>query len=136
MLRASLVAARRFNTTRAAITYEQAAEETLQHLFDAFDIKIIGRAHPHDNVDAMLSSGVLTLKCGSSNVIVINKQPPNQQLWFSSPISGPRRFDWNHKDPIRGWKCHRDPSLGLFTLLDSDLSKLFQKPIRLDEANS
>ena len=25
---------------------------------------------------------------------VINKQPPNRQVWLSSPISGPRRFDW------------------------------------------
>jgi frataxin len=25
---------------------------------------------------------------------VINKQPPNKQIWLSSPISGPKRFDW------------------------------------------
>jgi frataxin len=25
---------------------------------------------------------------------VLNKQPPNKQIWFSSPISGPKRFDW------------------------------------------
>lgn len=26
---------------------------------------------------------------------VINKQPPNKQIWLSSPISGPKRFDWS-----------------------------------------
>lgn len=25
---------------------------------------------------------------------VINKQPPNRQIWLSSPVSGPKRFDW------------------------------------------
>ncbi len=25
---------------------------------------------------------------------VLNKQTPNRQLWLSSPLSGPRRFDW------------------------------------------
>lgn len=25
---------------------------------------------------------------------VINKQPPNKQIWLSSPTSGPKRFDW------------------------------------------
>lgn len=25
---------------------------------------------------------------------VLNKQPPNKQIWLSSPVSGPKRFDW------------------------------------------
>jgi frataxin len=25
---------------------------------------------------------------------VINKQTPNEQLWWSSPISGPRRYEY------------------------------------------
>lgn len=25
---------------------------------------------------------------------VLNKQPPNKQIWLSSPLSGPKRFDW------------------------------------------
>ena len=25
---------------------------------------------------------------------MINKQPPNRQIWLSSPVSGPKRFDW------------------------------------------
>ena len=24
----------------------------------------------------------------------MNKQPPNKQIWLSSPVSGPKRFDW------------------------------------------
>lgn len=25
---------------------------------------------------------------------MINKQPANKQIWLSSPVSGPKRFDW------------------------------------------
>ena len=25
---------------------------------------------------------------------MLNKQPPNHQIWLSSPTSGPKRFDW------------------------------------------
>ena len=25
---------------------------------------------------------------------VLNKQPPNKQIWLSSPTSGPKRFDY------------------------------------------
>lgn len=28
------------------------------------------------------------------HTFVLNKQPPNKQIWLSSPISGPKRFDW------------------------------------------
>lgn len=31
-------------------------------------------------------SGVLTLKLGDKGTYVINKQPPNKQIWLSSPI--------------------------------------------------
>lgn len=24
----------------------------------------------------------------------MNKQPPNKQIWLSSPVSGPKRYDW------------------------------------------
>ena len=25
---------------------------------------------------------------------MLNKQPPNKQIWLSSPISGPKRYDY------------------------------------------
>ena len=25
---------------------------------------------------------------------VINKQPANKQIWLSSPLTGPKRYDW------------------------------------------
>lgn len=50
---------------------------------------------------------------------VINKQPPNKQIWLSSPLSGPKRYDWvvvsedqNSKQDtaVGGWIYLRDGS--------------------------
>lgn len=42
-----------------------------------------------------LASGVLNVYLGSEEgTFVINKQSPNQQIWLSSPVSGPARFDF------------------------------------------
>lgn len=32
-----------------------------------------------------LQSGVITLRLGDNGTYVINKQPPNKQIWLSSP---------------------------------------------------
>ena len=42
----------------------------------------------------MLQQGVLTVRLGELGTYVINKQTPNRQIWMSSPVSGPMRYDW------------------------------------------
>lgn len=37
---------------------------------------------------------MLTLNLPPTGVYVINKQPPNKQIWLSSPTSGPKRYDF------------------------------------------
>lgn len=54
--------------------------------------------------DVTVSQGVLTVALGSAGTYVINKQTPNRQLWWSSPVSGPRRYEFNG----RGWVSTRD----------------------------
>lgn len=39
---------------------------------------------------------MINVKLGSRGTYVINKQPPNQQIWLSSPTAGPFRFDYAH----------------------------------------
>ncbi|TVY90540.1 Frataxin-like protein, mitochondrial [Lachnellula willkommii] len=49
------------------------------------------------DVDYSLTSpkaGVLTLAFPPAGTYVLNKQPPNKQIWLSSPISGPKRYDF------------------------------------------
>lgn len=53
----------------------------------------LGR-HNH-RADVFVQAGVLTITM-PQGTYVINKQPPNRQLWLSSPISGPFRYDWDH----------------------------------------
>lgn len=47
-------------------------------------------AHDTKPQRTSLQSGVLTLNLGSNGTYVINKQPPNKQIWLSSPV----RFVW------------------------------------------
>ena len=42
--------------------------------------------------------GVLTMVLDGGNTYVLNKQRPNRQVWLSSPVSGPRRFELG--DPV------------------------------------
>jgi frataxin len=41
-----------------------------------------------------IQDGVLSIDMGSKGTYVLNKQPPNKQIWLSSPFSGPKRYDW------------------------------------------
>lgn len=50
-------------------------------------------------------SGVLTF-VHPNGTYVINKQPFNRQIWLSSPVSGPKRYDWDCDD----WVSARDGS--------------------------
>ena len=59
-----------------------------------------------DGFDISVATGVLNLKLGSKGAYVINKQTPNRQIWWSSPISGPKRYQWD--DGKRAWVNTRD----------------------------
>ncbi|GAA5964283.1 hypothetical protein JCM8115_006054 [Rhodotorula mucilaginosa] len=63
-------------------------------------------------------SGVLTVRLGDHGTYVLNKQPPNKQIWLSSPKSGPKRYDWDKQHHV--WFYHRDGDL-LHDLLNREL---------------
>ena len=72
--------------------YLKLSNETLESLNDRFSELI----EDHDSLmgaDTTLADGVLTVKLNEHGTYVINKQTPNQQIWLSSPVSGPYRFD-------------------------------------------
>ncbi|KAI1196508.1 mitochondrial chaperone Frataxin [Nemania serpens] len=46
------------------------------------------------DIDVEYSSGVMNLTINDIGTYIINKQPPNKQIWLSSPTSGPKRYDW------------------------------------------
>lgn len=71
--------------------------------------------------DLEYSQGVLTLELGEHGTYVINKQGPNKQLWMSSPVSGPVRYDWSNGL----WEYKRDGHT-MHTRLQTELRKLLQ----------
>lgn len=77
----------------------------------------------------IIQSGVLTLKFPPAGTYVINKQPPNKQIWLSSPISGPKRYDYavlsegqdaKEGTGAGGWVYMRDGST-LAELLEAEI---------------
>lgn len=71
--------------------------------------------------DAEYSQGVLTIKFDSETVYVLNKQPPNEQIWLSSPFSGPKRFEWNSEQA--SWRDVRNSEVELTNFLRLEFSK-------------
>lgn len=84
--------------------YHTSADETLENIQDTIEQALEDNGIPEFEVT--LASGVLTLVLPPHGTWVINKQTPNQQLWWSSPISGPRRYEYENDD----WVYTRDTS--------------------------
>lgn len=68
--------------------YNQISNMYLEDLGD--ELELISEDYPE--IDFELSQGVLTLNT-SKGTYVINRQPPNKQMWLSSPLTGPNRYD-------------------------------------------
>lgn len=96
--------------------YHEAADETLESMLldleDALDNNDCG------DLDVECNTGILTISLSPNGDYVINKQPPNKQLWLSSPISGPNRYDLIHGE----WVSLRDDGK-LLELLSQEISE-------------
>jgi len=75
---------------------EITTEEFHEHA-DAYLNELVERLEEAQEKDPQIeveySAGVLEVTVKEQRY-VLNKQPPNKQIWLSSPISGPKRFDW------------------------------------------
>lgn len=73
-----------------------------------------------------------------NGVYVVNKQPPNKQIWLSSPLTGPKRYDWVIVSEDQNSK--QDTGVGSWVYLrDGDsLTELLRKEIdvNIDPYNS
>ncbi|KAK1224588.1 Mitochondrial matrix iron chaperone [Marasmius sp. AFHP31] len=107
--------------------YHELSDEVMDTLVE--DLESLIDEHGNPSYEVEYHSGVLTLKLGDEGTYVINKQPPNKQIWLSSPVSGPKRYDYSQ--PEDSWTYSRDKrSLG--QLLNEELSKAFKKDIKLN----
>ncbi|XP_015081049.1 frataxin, mitochondrial [Solanum pennellii] len=99
--------------------YHRLANATIHDLLDK--LEEYGDSVDIDGFDVDYGNEVLTLKLGSLGTYVINKQTPNRQIWMSSPVSGPSRFDWDQSS--QGW-IYRRTKANLQKVLEDELEKL------------
>ena len=82
--------------------------------------------------DLVSEMGVLTIKLGPHGTYVINKQTPNRQIWMSSPVSGPLRYDYDSQRRV--WYYKRDGH-SLHERLASELVQLCGGELSLEGLN-
>ena len=104
--------ATRSASSAAGDDYVALADECLDTILEKAD----ELSDERDDVEAELSSGVLTLKIAGAGTWVINKQVPNRQLWLSSPVSGPCRYEY-----VEGTWTHTRDGSSLSELLEREL---------------
>jgi len=104
--------------------YHSVADETLDTIQDAIDDAL--DATPVE-YELTLASGVLTLVLPPHGTWVINKQTPNRQLWWSSPLSGPKRFEYD--DEREMWYSTKDSSMPLGPSLASEIQEVVPQEI-------
>lgn len=66
----------------------------------------------------------MTLDVPPHGTYVINKQPPNHQIWVSSPVSGPSRYSMS---PDGIWVHHRRKGIQLGALLEKELREFLKE---------
>ncbi|XP_027127567.1 frataxin, mitochondrial [Coffea eugenioides] len=106
--------------------YQKLANSTIHDLLEK--LEEYGDSVDIDGYDIDYGNEVLTVKLGDLGTYVINKQTPNRQIWMSSPVSGPSRFDWDQD--TQAW-VYRRTEANLVDILEEELEQLCGKPINL-----
>lgn len=103
------------------VTFEQVCDETLESLAEYFE-EIIEESRFLKEADVVYGDGVLTIKFGGRHgTYVINRQTPNKQIWLSSPISGPKRYDF-----LEGQWVYRHDGITLHELLNQEVQNIVE----------
>ncbi|CAN7992817.1 unnamed protein product, partial [Ixodes hexagonus] len=111
-------------TSMSENDYESVTKETLESLAERFD-EILEDVQDIPEADLALSDGVLTIHLGPRiGTFVINKQTPNRQIWLSSPLSGPKRYDFVDDKWI-----YKHDGVPLHRLLAEEISVLLKKQV-------
>ncbi|SCU88682.1 LADA_0E11518g1_1 [Lachancea dasiensis] len=104
--------------------YHTRSDQFLETLQD--QLEQVSDSYPQLIPDVELTQGVMTLTVATVGTYVLNKQPPNKQIWLSSPVSGPNRFDlYRHR-----WVSLRNGQ-DLLQLLNQELNAVMPEPVEL-----
>ncbi|KAM7272352.1 hypothetical protein ACFE04_027015 [Oxalis oulophora] len=99
--------------------FHKLANSTIYHLQEK--LEEYGDNVLIDGFDVEYGNEVLTLKLGALGTYVLNKQTPNRQIWMSSPVSGPSRFDWD--GDAQTWIYRRNKET-LLKVIETELEQL------------
>jgi len=105
-------------------TYEAICAETLDSLCEHVEEVLELYGSNLSDTDVTLASGVLTVNLGKKGIYVVNKQAPNKQVWLSSPLSGPKRYDYQS-----GCWVYKHDGVGLHELLSQEFSSILESQI-------
>ncbi|KAH8428266.1 frataxin family protein [Aspergillus melleus] len=120
--------------------------EYAEHYLNVLEKEVERTQEEGSEIEAEYSAGVLNISVPAVGTYVLNKQPPNKQIWLSSPISGPKRYDWvvvgdqmHEKQDTRPfvngqWIYLRDGS-NLTDLLNSELTLNIPRDVYSEESS-
>ena len=84
-----------FRSFNSESEYHSKADDTLHTIQDTLEFYF--EDNPQlGTPDIDYASGVLTVAL-PQGTWVLNKQTPNEQIWWSSPVTGPRRYEYDGK---------------------------------------
>ncbi|XP_047078628.1 frataxin, mitochondrial [Lolium rigidum] len=106
--------------------FHKLADDTIHDLLEK--LEEYGDSQQMDGFDIDYGNQVLTLRLGDLGTYVVNKQTPNRQIWLSSPVSGPARFDW---DAASSSWVYRRTGVNLMRLLEEEIGELCGTPVDL-----
>ncbi|KAJ5079647.1 frataxin [Anaeramoeba ignava] len=107
--------------------FTNAANVALSTILDFFESCEDDFSKKGFDIETSLSSGVLTVKIEKKGTYVINKQTPTRQIWVSSPLTGPIKFDQNLQN--NDWVCSRNNQY-LSDFLSKEISEILGKDVK------
>ena len=129
--------------------YHQTADDTLNHIQDTIEYYLEdNQSDTIQNYEINYASGVLTISLPPHGTWVLNKQTPNKQIWWSSPLSGPRRYEWHDQEGKWVWTKYIDycnnsvtqgdwkDTISLGEALKAEMIELFQLEDGLEELDN
>eukprot|EP00468_Gymnochlora_sp_CCMP2014_P000373 CAMPEP_0167744644 /NCGR_PEP_ID=MMETSP0110_2-20121227/2706_1 /TAXON_ID=629695 /ORGANISM="Gymnochlora sp., Strain CCMP2014" /LENGTH=131 /DNA_ID=CAMNT_0007629189 /DNA_START=90 /DNA_END=485 /DNA_ORIENTATION=+ len=100
-------------------------DKRVDALMDILEDTLDDDSLPTDDLE--YSSGVMSLVLKDKGVWIINKHSASGQVWLSSPVSGPSKFDYVPEK--EKWISEREDKRELYELLDTELSEAIGRPI-------
>ncbi len=109
-----------FVSDSTAEEFDSAYPTVLHTIQDAVDCDQLS-----DQVEVSYSEGVLSISCRGVGTWIINKHSATRQVWLSSPLSGPSKYNFHRQLAL--WLNERDQTKKLSQLLEEEFKSVFKQ---------